>query len=338
VLGEVPRVAEATVPLSDPGPKRSVPTTTETPDVLSATVVITTRNRVDELLKAIRSALEQDARPSVLVIDDGSTDSTADRVRAEFPTVRVERVERPLGYIVQRNRAAELADDADVIVSIDDDAVFSTPRTVGQTLAELEGQPRVGAVAIPFVNVNREDVVRQRAPGDGGVFVTGEFIGTAHAVRRDAFRRLGGYRPVLFHQGEERDFCLRLLDAGLVVRLGRADPVHHFESPRRDTRRMDLYGRRNDVLFAWHNVPWPAFPVHLAATTVGGLRFGSRVGRPVRMAQGLAMGYAAVAGEWSHRRPVSRAAYRLGRRLRHGSLPLAVVEPLLPAIAPCDCG
>jgi hypothetical protein len=39
---------------------------------------------------------------------------------------------------------------------------------------------------------------------------------------------------------------------------------------------MDLYGRRNDVLFAWHNVPMPYFPAHLLGVTINGLRFGVR--------------------------------------------------------------
>ena len=233
----------------------------------TAAVVITTKNRRDDLRVALASAVSQSAQPLVVVVDDGSTDGTADMVRTEFPTVTLHRADVSQGYIVQRNRGADLA-AADVVFSIDDDAAFSTPAVVGQTLADFAGQPRVGAVAVPFVNVNRENVLRQRAPSDAGVYVNEDYIGTAHAVRRDVFRQLGGYRPALFHQGEERDFCLRMLDAGHVVRLGRADPIHHFESPRRDTKRMDLYGRRNDVLFAWHNVPWPTVVPHLLGTTV----------------------------------------------------------------------
>jgi glycosyltransferase involved in cell wall biosynthesis len=298
---------------------------------MRATVVITTKNRRDDLRTALRSAVTQSVKPQVLVVDDGSTDGTAEMVRAEFPTVELDRVERSGGYIAQRNRAAGRA-DGDVIVSIDDDAAFATPEVVGQTLADFDGQPRVGAVAIPFVNVNRENVLAQRAPDETGVHVTGWFIGTAHAVRRDLFRQLGGYRTELFHQGEERDFCVRLLAGGHVVRLGRADPIHHFESPRRDTRRMDLYGRRNDLLFAWHNVPWPALPVHLLGTTVNGMRMGLRFRRPLRMAHGLWMGYAGIVGSWGARRPVPNAIYRLNRRLNRQPLPLSEVEPFLPPI------
>jgi glycosyltransferase involved in cell wall biosynthesis len=293
-------------------------------------VVITTRNRKEELRAAIRSALAQTVPVEVLVIDDGSDDGTADLVRREFPAVRLVREERARGYIARRNQAAGLA-SAPVLVSIDDDAIFSSPSVVGQTLRDFD-HPRVGAVGIPFVNVRQGRVVQQRAPGDEAVYVTDSYIGTAHALRRELFVQLGGYREHLVHQGEEGDFCLRLLQAGYLVRLGRAEPIHHFESPRRDFRRMDYYGRRNDVLFAWHNVPLPYLPVHLAATTLNGLRTALRARRLRHQLWGLAAGYLSCLA-WGGRRPVGRAAYRLSRRLKKaGPLPLAEIEPLLAAM------
>jgi glycosyltransferase involved in cell wall biosynthesis len=281
---------------------------------LSAAIVITTKNRRDELAVALESCAAQTVAPQIVVIDDGSDDGTSDLVRSKYPAAKLDRVERSLGLIVQRNRGARLT-DADIIISIDDDAALPSPHTVEQTLAEFE-DPRVGAVAIPFVNVKQDDRVQQRAPEGPGVFVTAAYRGTAHALRRELFLSLGGYREALFHQGEEGDYCIRMLNAGYVVALGRADPIHHFESPRRDFRRMDLYGRRNDVLFAWHNVPWPHMPAHLVGTTINGIRFGFREGRPGRMIHGLMRGYAAIAPEWRQRRPVSTGAYRLFRMLR----------------------
>ena len=60
---------------------------------MRATVVITTKNRKNDLMVAVKSALNQTAAPEVLVVDDGSTDGTADLIRSEFPTVRVDRHE-----------------------------------------------------------------------------------------------------------------------------------------------------------------------------------------------------------------------------------------------------
>jgi glycosyltransferase involved in cell wall biosynthesis len=95
----------------------------------AATVVITTRNRRYELRHAIASALSQSACPDILVIDDGSTDGTSQMVKREFPEVLLRRFHHSQGYIAQRNRAVEIA-QTQVIFSLDDDAVFSTPDIV----------------------------------------------------------------------------------------------------------------------------------------------------------------------------------------------------------------
>ena len=44
------------------------------------------------------------------------------------------------------------------------------------------GGAGVVAVAIPFINVNKENTLYQRAPGEDGIYVTHDFIGTAHAL------------------------------------------------------------------------------------------------------------------------------------------------------------
>jgi GT2 family glycosyltransferase len=296
---------------------------------MTATVVIVSRNRKDELMNAVRSAVAQTIRPQVLVIDDGSGDGTAASVSREFPAVTLVRHDQSAGLVVRRNEGARAA-NGDVIFSIDDDAAFTSPRTVEQTLAEFD-DPRIGAVAIPFIEPRKGPAVMQRAPG-GGRWVTDCFIGTSHAIRRDVFLALGGYREQLVHQGEERDFCIRLLQAGYVVRLGSADPIHHYESPKRDFSRMDYYGRRNDVLFVWHYVPWAHLPVHLAGTVVNAARSAWEARRISRMAAGTVAGLTGGLMRPLDRQPVSRAVYRLHRRLKKaGPELLDAVMPELPA-------
>ncbi len=291
---------------------------------LKATVVIVTKNRCDELRTAATSAVAQAGPVDVLVIDDGSTDATSAMIRAEFPSVRLVQHAESRGLVVRRNEAAREA-AGDVLVSIDDDAAFSTPRVVTQTLAAFD-HDEVGAVAIPYVDVNQGPTIRQLAPEATSVFVTDTYIGTAHAVRKDLFLRLGGYREHLFHQGEEGDFCVRMLAAGSFVRLGRGDPIHHFESSKRDFRRMDHYGPRNAVLFSWQNVPFPQVLVHLPATVVQVLLW---TGQPARLVTRLG---GVVDGVWQclrhERRPVPAPAYRLMRRFRAESRPPTLAQVL----------
>jgi glycosyltransferase involved in cell wall biosynthesis len=300
----------------------------------SATIAITTKDRRDDLRRALASAFAQTADVEVLVIDDGSTDGTAEMVAEEFPEAVVHRSERSLGLIAQRNRAAELA-SAPVVVSIDDDAELVSPRTVEHTLAELD-HPRVGAVAIPHVDVSKgPSTVLPLPPDNGRVYATVAYVGTAHALRRDLFLELGGYWEGLFHQAEESDFCARMLRAGYVVRLGTAEHILHHESPRRVSERLYFYGRRNDVLFAWHNVPMPYLVGRLAKVTVHGLLIGLRGRRLGAAVRGLWRGYAEGVRDLPRRDPLPRDLYRLSRRLRRQLIvPLEEVEPELPAGAP----
>src|SRR5258705_639728 len=113
-----------------------------------ATVLICTKNRKEDLRTGIASAISQTVKPEVLVLDDGSTDGTPDLIRSEFPQVNLHRFEESQGYILRRNQGTALASGS-IVFSIDDDAIFSSPHVVEQTLADFE-HPRIGAVAIPF--------------------------------------------------------------------------------------------------------------------------------------------------------------------------------------------
>jgi len=182
-------------------------------------VLITTRNRRDELRRALASVRDQTCAAEVIVIDDASTDGTAELVEREFSEVTLHRSPTARGLIVQRNRGVGLA-TAPVVVIIDDDAVLQSPLTLEQTLRDFD-DPRIGAIAIPHVDVTLRATPRVSAPAREGIFLTSEFTGTATAVRRDVFAAVGGFREAFFHQGEERDFCLRMLEAGWVA-------VHEF--------------------------------------------------------------------------------------------------------------
>lgn len=276
------------------------------------------------LLKAVRTALAQTGEIEVIAMDDGSTDGTAEAVRAEFPSVAVHRSEESLGYIVQRNAGVGLAKSNNVVL-IDDDCTFEHPGTIRQAVDDL-GDPRVGAVAIPFVNIKRGPEVRKRSPEAEGVFITPSFVGCSHAVRRDLFLELAGYWPTLRHYWEESDYCYRLLAAGYVTRLGRSHPVtHHYTDLARGTRRQRFFAARNPCMFAWHNVPWPYFPLQLAAVSARELRSYLRYGNLGATVSGVFRGWVDGIRHYRERRPSSVACYKLFRQIK-AKEPVAIEE------------
>src|SRR6266568_5219643 len=129
---------------------------------MRAAVVITTKDRKDDLRRAITSAIRQTVPIEILVLDDGSTDGTSDMLESEFPQVRLVRSPISLGLVAQRNRGALLC-SGEIIFSIDDDAEFSSSHIIGQTLA-LFTRSRVAAVAIPYLEPQKSNRVFQKAP------------------------------------------------------------------------------------------------------------------------------------------------------------------------------
>ena len=188
-------------------------------------------------------------------------------VRSEFPNVRLDRTQGSLGYVAQRNRGALLCSSG-ITFSIDDDAEFSSPHVVEHTLSGFS-HPRVAAIAIPYIEPHRSREEFQKSPHADAIWVTDSFRGTSHALRRDVFLAVGGYREQIVHQGEEMDFCVRLLNNGYVVRLGLGDVIIHRELPRRDWRLWILRAPKryyvrlakcSDALSsrasAGHNIQW----------------------------------------------------------------------------------
>jgi glycosyltransferase involved in cell wall biosynthesis len=281
---------------------------------VDVTIAIVTKDRREELRDAVRSALEQEGAVEVLVLDDGSSDGTSDMVREEFPAVRLVRFEDNAGVAVRRNDAANLAAGR-VIVSIDDDAVFTSPRTVADTLADFD-HPRIAAVAIPYIDVRIDPAVRQQAPDPHERWVTSIFRATAYAIRKEVLLGLGGYDGRVDQFGEEWELSLRMLDAGYVIRLGRAAPIHHHESPKRSWRRMDIYSRRNEQLISWTYFPFPWNVISMAWYGIKGVQNGFRVRRRWIAVVGTVAGLRACVAAPRERQPISRAAFAFDRLVR----------------------
>lgn len=298
-------------------------------------VLINTRNRKDETRRAIRSVLAQTVPARLLVIDDASTDGTSDMVRGEFPQAILVTNQANKGVLTARNEGARIALDhgTPVLFVLDDDAEFSTPRVIEQTLACLD-HPRVGAVAIPLVNfvegtTNDPDKFLEKC--DAPFAVTFQFRGGASMMRADLFLALGGYRG---HGGyaEEGNYCARMLDAGYVTRAGsRIDAIHHYPSPNRNPSGITRQKAVNNVLFAWHNVPMPQYLIHAPGTSVNMVKYGLRQRHLGPAISGVWQGWIKSVADLPGRRPMSRASYRLMRRLiRAGCVPFESIEGQLP--------
>jgi GT2 family glycosyltransferase len=294
-----------------------------------ATILIVTKNRKEDLRRALVSVFTQrGAVLEVLVFDDASTDDTPQMVRDEFPQAKLLVAEHSTGHIGHRTRGTMIA-AAPVVVIIDDDTALEAPDTIATTLREFD-DPAIGAVAIPFIN-RGEDQVIQRAPDDQGIWVTYKFVGAAHALRREAFMRVGGYRRELVHFGEEADLCARLLEAGYVTRLGRATPARHYLSPIRNRTWERYYAARSGIVASYMNLPARAVVPALAGWTARELLAIAKYGKPLTTLRGLGGGYRDILINARKRRGLSWPVHKLLRELkRNGPMKLDDVRRRLP--------
>ncbi|WUS97261.1 glycosyltransferase [Streptomyces sp. NBC_00708] len=171
------------------------------PVTRTVTVLVPAYNEKKCIANTVRSLLASDYPVEVIVIDDGSTDGTADIVqRMRLPNVRVVR-QRNAGKPAALNNGIAHARN-DIIVMMDGDTVFE-PSTVRE-LVQPFGDPRVGAVAGNAKVGNRDSLI--------GAWQHIEYVmgfnldrrmydvlrcmptipGAVGAFRREALERVGG--------------------------------------------------------------------------------------------------------------------------------------------------
>jgi hypothetical protein len=216
------------------------------------------------------------------------------------------------------------------VFSLDDDAYYTDPATAGLVVSLFEDHPEAAALALSFIEPGR--------PAPGAVPASAgqpcrSFTGCAHAVRREAFLDLGGYRDYFDGWGEERDFCLRLLNAGSSVLFAATPPIVHLASPVRDKPHMDFHAVRNTLLFDLLNIPHPYVLPRAVADTLRLLTYRVTISTLPRRVGTVARALWACRPHRGDRKPVESAVYRLFReRPRHGPEPWPDGAPVPP---PC---
>jgi GT2 family glycosyltransferase len=287
------------------------------------TIGIVTRDRFDALVRCLRS-LNTVAHldPEVLVYDDASSTPVAERLASVDVgiNVRVMGVRQSLGMLVGRNRLVREA-MAPAVLLLDDDAGLLSAGAIDSALQVLDRDPNVAAIGFAQGDRHGARWADSMQPSTSHVSCyVPAFIGFAHLLRRDVFNALGGYREALGFYGEEKEFCLRLIEAGYrTVYLPDALVMHEPDPGGRSPSRYLRNVTKNDCLNALYNEP-----LHRLVWVLPGrlyLYFRMRRSWKVHDPWGWAWvlrQLAANAGDvMRERRPVSSQTLALWKRLQH---------------------
>jgi glycosyltransferase involved in cell wall biosynthesis len=179
-------------------------------------VIIPLYNKKAEVAATLRSALEQSLRPlEVIVVDDGSTDGSADIVAAfRSPLVRL--IRQPnAGVSAARNRAIAEA-RGEYVALLDADDRWRTG-FLAEITAMIERWPGCGLYATAFDIVSGEGLVPGRTPNERGPvddFFTRSMscyvaIPSASVIPRALFAEVGLF-PVGMKLGEDQYLWTRI--------------------------------------------------------------------------------------------------------------------------------
>jgi GT2 family glycosyltransferase len=218
-------------------------------------VVVPSFNRCDCILRLLGDLrLQQGADFEVVVVDDGSTDNTPERVRTEFPEVRLFVNERNSGPCVTRNRGI-LEAGGDLIVGLDSDVSLRDPGLLRGIRQEFELDPLPIGIAMRILTPDGGDDGPRwwhpvpLASGGNREFETGYFSGTAYAFRRLDLIEAGLFPEIYYMHYEEVELAWRLLDRGVrILHMPRFEVVHHA-GPSIHRNRIQVFLKpRNQIL------------------------------------------------------------------------------------------
>lgn len=210
---------------------------------------------------AIGSVLRQ-TRPAdeIIVIDDGSTDGTPQKLGHLAERIRVVRNQRNMGLAATRNRAIALT-DCEYVVSVDADD-WCEPTYFETLTRALDEDPSLGVV-YTGVKVWRNDIGQfSDQPASWPPPFSWEWmarradpprtcIPASAMYRREMWRRAGGFMES-YTRGEDAEFWLRGLATGWGVRKVTEEALYVWRSHGVNLSRT---GPFNDV-HAWLPFLW----------------------------------------------------------------------------------
>jgi GT2 family glycosyltransferase len=262
---------------------------------MDLSILILNYNTREHLLACIRALLAEGStslsggpvQAEVLVVDNASTDGSADVVAAEFPWVELIRSPRNGGFAFGNNQALTRARGAMVLLLNPDTLI--PPGGIGRLLERLDAHPEAGIVGPKLLRPNGSMhlACRRSFPTPSTAFYrfsglarlfphsprfgrynltfvdpdlaieVDSVCGACMLLRRTVLERVGLLDERFFMYGEDLDWCLRARDAGWKVRYEPAVVVQHQHgaaSRKRALRTTFHFFRAMDLFYRKHYV------------------------------------------------------------------------------------
>lgn len=197
-----------------------------------------------------------------ILVDNGSSDGTADAVAAKFPGVRIIRNRDNHGYGPAANQG--MRESAGRVVALVNNDTRLPKGSLRELVAFLDRTPDCAVVGPQLVHEDgrsqhsfdvepglasellNKSLLRRLSPGSypsrlqsrTEPFEVQNLVGACFVLRRSVLEELGGFDETFFYLYEETDFCRRARDRGLKVKVLPSVSIIHLQGRTRQSVRV----------------------------------------------------------------------------------------------------
>ncbi|MBI5417408.1 glycosyltransferase [Candidatus Poribacteria bacterium] len=241
-------------------------------------IIIPSFNASKHIRKLLLSIKEQDFKDyDCFVIDDNSSDNTAEIIKNEFSWVNLIEQKKNTGPSKAKNVAAEKG-CAPYIVFFDSDIFLSDNKWLTKAFSKIESDKKIGQLASMIVSGFDEEIlldcgIQGEGPLFGGIYhkenihnvlnkhKTERMVLAACTagtiIRRDVFEMVGKFDPKYYYLAEDLDLSLRVHLSGYDILYYPSLIINHYESQamgKKEKLKRYLY-HRNCLFALFENYP-----------------------------------------------------------------------------------
>jgi GT2 family glycosyltransferase len=216
------------------------------PALPCTTAVVSTWNKREDLRENL-NALRAQTLPfaAIVVVDNASTDGTAEMVASEFPEVRLIVMPHSAYGACETFNIGFASSRTELTAILDDDIVMSPDWLEKSTLRMVKEPPTTAIVSTQVIEPGMPESYKSSPLVNEERYMS-TFRGCASLARTGALREAGFYDERLFIYGNERDLTCRLLNRGYrVLQYPQASVLHKTPFGIKMGKRSLYYHARN---------------------------------------------------------------------------------------------